>query len=198
MKTQREKFNIAVLHVLSFASFQLMQSAFALSAETEPWVTKGLKAPDYLFDTEETGIICFDLQMEYLAYVEDKNVIRLIRNMERVLHCKQSFENINGIDFSESITDDEIYNMALEVYVEDDDRLTSYEERVNENCDFHFCLYFNIWKCAEILLTQSIEISEQQEENFFSEMYDFVDGDKKSDNSNVQLLFDLMVDLEKY
>jgi hypothetical protein len=41
MKTQKETISESVIHLLSFASSQLMKSAFALAAVTEPWATKG-------------------------------------------------------------------------------------------------------------------------------------------------------------
>jgi hypothetical protein len=60
MNTQKEKINASVIHILNFSYLEMMKSAFALAAQTEPWVTKGLKAPGYMFKTDELQIGCVD------------------------------------------------------------------------------------------------------------------------------------------
>jgi hypothetical protein len=197
MNTQKEKINASVIHILNFSYLEMMKSAFALAAQTEPWVTKGLKAPGYMFKTDELQIGCVDLEVELLSHVEDRNVILLLKIMERVRNCKKSFEKINGIDFLDYIVDDEIYRMALNVYVDYDDRMRSYKQRVQEDCEIKYLLYLNIWRCTEVLRTQVASITDEQENVFNAQYFGYLEGKIKSEDTNAQLLFDLMADLDR-
>jgi hypothetical protein len=87
--------------------------------------------------------------------------------------------------------------MASDVFVSDNDSARSYEKRVKEDCDFNFFLYLNIWRCTELLTNLSTNINEDFENIYYREIFDYVEGCKKSNDANVQLLFDLMADLER-
>jgi hypothetical protein len=197
MYSQKEIINITAIHLLNFTASLLMISAFELASETEPWVLKGLNAPDYVFEKDELGIANIDLELELLGLVEDKNVVLLMKYVNKVITCKNSFINVNGINFLDHIADEEIFNIAQDIFVEPDLDTKSYDARVLEDCVGKYILYLNLWRCAEVLSTEIAVIEDSQDDVFIDLYFDYIGGIIKSDNSNVQLVLDLIADMDE-
>ncbi|MEJ7556659.1 MAG: hypothetical protein WKF66_00020 [Pedobacter sp.] len=70
-------------------------------------------------------------------------------------------------------------------------------QRVEEDCEVKYILYLNIWRCTELLITQVSSITDEQELIFNDQYFGYVEGRMKSDDTNLQLLFDLMADLDR-
>jgi len=195
MYSQKEIINIVAIHLLNLAASSLMISAFQLASETEPWVLKGLQAPDFVFEVDEFGIANIDLELELLGLVEDKNVVLLMEHLNKVIACKQSFININGINFLDYIADEELFMIARDIFEGPDLDIKSYDERVSEDCNLKFFLYLNLWRCAEVLSTEIALIKDEQDDMFNEKICSYIQGIIKSDNSNAQLVLDLIADI---
>jgi hypothetical protein len=193
--SQKEIINVAAIHLLNLATLSLMKSAFQLASKTEPWALKGLNAPDYVFEADEFGVSIIDLELELLGLVEDENVVLLIEYVNKIIACKNSFININGINFLDYIADEEIFNIAENIYVWTDPCIKSYEEIVSDDCDLKYFLYLNLWRCAEILSTEIALIQNEQEEIFNDLFCSYLQGIIESENSNAQLVLDLIADI---
>lgn len=193
--SQKEIINSVAIHLLNFATSSLMKSAFQLASTTEPWALKGLNAPTYVFETDELGIGIIDLELELLALVEDKNVVLLMRYVNKVLECKNSFANINGINFLDYIADEELFRLAKDIYIDADSGIRSYDEIVSDDCDMKYLLYLNLWRCAEVLSTEIVLIQDEQEEIFNDRFFCYIYGTIESDNSNAQHVLDLIADI---
>jgi len=193
--SQKEIINVVAIHLLNFAASSLMKSAFQLASKTEPWALKGLNAPDYVFEADEFGITTIDLELELLSLVEDKNVVLLMKYVNKIIACKHSFMNINGINFLDYVGDEEIFSIAENLYVDPDLGIRSYDEIVSDDCELKYYLYLNLWRCAEVLSTEIAIIKDKQEEIFNDLIYSYIQGIIESDNSNAQHVLELLADI---
>jgi hypothetical protein len=195
MYSQKEIINVTAIHLLNLAIRSLMISAFKLASETEPWAVKGLHAPDYVFEISDSGIANVDLELELLGLIEDQNVVLLMKDVHKIITCRNSFINLNGVNFLDYIADEELFDIADDLFVEPDFDTISYEERVNADCKSNYILYLNLWRCAEVLATEIALIEDEKEVIFDELIYDYLQGIIESDNSNAQLVLDLIGDI---
>ncbi|RZK18923.1 MAG: hypothetical protein EOO43_12140 [Flavobacterium sp.] len=97
--------------------------------------------------------------------------------------------------FLDYIADEELFRLAQDIYIDDDLGIRSYDEIVSEDCDMKYFLYLNLWRCAEVLSTEIVLIQDEQEEIFNDLLFSYLQGIIESDNSNAQLVLDLIADI---
>ncbi|WP_432712453.1 hypothetical protein [Pedobacter sp.] len=176
-----------VSYVLSFTVSEFCKYGYTLAFEKELSDLKGLVKADSIYEND----------YEILETLNDPAVVLLLNSLNKVAEAIQMFSMINNIDEVENMFDQECHQHAsnnFHFYVNESVG-TSYESLLMETHELYFSVMHLIFHTAYQLRLDKIDLPEAIFDTFYFDFLDVLDNNMKTDDKNIRLLFELIVDL---
>lgn len=177
-----------VPHVLSFIISEFYKYGFLLAYEKDLSDLKGLIEPDSIA-TED---------FELLEAVDDQVVQLLLRSIDKVINCSKTFLLINNLDEFEVMENEEYSQLASDNYyiyiIEWENE--AYEDMLINLKAVYFTIARLLYHTATQLKIKEVELPDEfYDDEFFDKYFELLDQKVYTDDKNVGLLYDLIVDL---
>lgn len=177
-----------VPHVLSFIISEFCKYGFLLAYEKDLSDLKGLIEPDSIAAED----------FELLEAVDDQVVQLLLRSIDKLINCSKAFLLINNLDEFEVMENEEYSQLASDNYYI---YIIEWENEVYEDMLINLkAVYFTIarllYHTATQLKIKEVELpDEYYDDEFLDKYFELLDQKVYTDDKNVGLLYDLIVDL---
>lgn len=176
-------------HVLSFTITEFCKYGYLLAFEKELFDLKGLVKADSIYEND----------FEILQGLNDPAVKLLLNSINKVVKHIKVYLMINGLDEVELMMDKESHQLASNNYhyYINEGVGSDYDAILLETHDLYFSVMHMIFHTAYQLNLKQIELPEQIYDSFYFDFLDVLDRNMDTDDKNVQLLYDLIVDLNE-
>lgn len=178
-----------VAHVMSFGISELCKYGYLLAFEKELFDLKGLVAADSMNEND----------FEILEGLDDPAVQLLLKSITKLAKHMKIYTLINSLDEMEVMTDRESHQLAsnsFHAYITEGVG-NDYEALIFETHELYFAVMHLLYHTACQLEAAEVDLPESIFDTFYFDFLDVLDGNKFTDDKNVQLLYDLIVDLNK-
>lgn len=176
-----------VPHVLSFIINELCKNGFMIAYEKDLSDLKGLIEPDSISPDD----------FELLEAVDDDVVQVLLGSIDKVIKCSKTYFLINNLDEMEVMENEEYNLLASDNYYT---YIIDWESKSYKDLLYNLnAVYFSISQLlyhttCQIKLNE-VEIPEEMYDEFLDKYSDLLRGKLHSDDKNISLLYDLIIDL---
>lgn len=176
-----------VPHVLSFIINELCKNGFMLAYEKDLSDLKGLIEPDSISPDD----------FELLDAVDDDVVQVLLGSIDKVIKCSKTYFLINNLDELEVMENEEYNSLASDNYYT---YIIDWESKSYKDLLYNLnAVYFSISQLLYHTICQikldEVEIPEEMYDEFLDKYSDLLRGKLHSDDKNISLLYDLIIDL---
>lgn len=176
-------------HVLSFTITEFCKYGYLLAFEKELFDLKGLVKADSIYEND----------FEILEGLDDPAVKLLLNSINKVVKHIKVYLMINGLDEVEVMLDKESHQHASNNfhYYINEGIGNDYTSILLETHDLYFSVMHMIFHTACQLDLNEIDLPEQIYDTFYFDFLDVLDRNVSTENKNVQLLYDLIVDINE-
>jgi hypothetical protein len=176
-----------VSHILSFTIGEFCKYGYTLSFERELADLKGLVRADSIYEND----------LELLASIKDPPVKLLLRSIHKVADHLKTYFLINQLDEMEVMLDEQCHQHASDnfYYYVNEGIGTNYKMMLLETHDLYFSVMHMIFHTAYQLRLKEVDLPEEIFDTFYFDFLDVLDCNLKTEDKNIQLLYDLIVEI---
>jgi len=176
-----------VPHVLSHVITEFCKNGFILAYENELSDLKGLVKPESISSDD----------FELLESVNDPIVQILLNSIDKVINCSKTYFLINNLDEMEVMENDEYNQLASDsffIYIIEWES-KNYKDVLHNLNAVYFSIAQLLYHTSCQLRLNEIEVPDEVYDEFLEKYSDLLMEKVYSNDKNVALLYDLIIDL---
>lgn len=176
-------------HVLSFTIAEFCKYGYLLAFEKELFDLKGLVKADSVYEND----------FEILQGLKDPAIKILLSSIDKVVKHIKVYLMINGLDEVALMMDPQSHHQASNTYhyYVNEGVGNDYSAILLETHELYFSVMHMIFHTAYQLDRGEIDLPDSLYDNFYFDFLDVLDRNLPTENKNVQLLYDLIVDINE-